>query len=60
MKSVMNRDRDSEGKAQVVYFSHGGGPLPILGDPRHKAMIAVKVAIASSLNGSFLEISFFA
>jgi len=26
-------------KAQVVYFSHGGGPLPILGDPGHKAMV---------------------
>lgn len=27
-------------KARVVYFSHGGGPLPILGDPGHKAMVA--------------------
>ena len=26
-------------QAQVVYFSHGGGPLPILGDPGHKAMV---------------------
>ena len=26
-------------KTQVVYFSHGGGPLPILGDPSHQAMI---------------------
>ena len=25
-------------KAQIVYFSHGGGPLPILGDASHKAM----------------------
>lgn len=23
----------------IVYFSHGGGPLPLLGDPSHKAMI---------------------
>jgi 4,5-DOPA dioxygenase extradiol len=30
---------DSERKAQIVYFSHGGGPLPILGDAGHKAMI---------------------
>jgi 4,5-DOPA dioxygenase extradiol len=30
---------NSENKAQIVYFSHGGGPLPILGDPGHKAMI---------------------
>ena len=28
-----------ENKAQIVYFSHGGGPLPILGDPGHRAMI---------------------
>ena len=26
-------------RAQVVYFSHGGGPMPILGDPGHQAMI---------------------
>jgi aromatic ring-opening dioxygenase catalytic subunit (LigB family) len=26
-------------KAQILYFSHGGGPLPILGDPSHKAMV---------------------
>jgi aromatic ring-opening dioxygenase catalytic subunit (LigB family) len=26
-------------KYQIVYLSHGGGPLPILGDPSHKAMI---------------------
>jgi aromatic ring-opening dioxygenase catalytic subunit (LigB family) len=29
----------SETKAQIVYFSHGGGPLPILGDPGHRAMV---------------------
>lgn len=28
-----------DGGAQIVYFSHGGGPLPILGDPGHKAMV---------------------
>ncbi|MFM8320450.1 MAG: DODA-type extradiol aromatic ring-opening family dioxygenase, partial [Chloroflexota bacterium] len=26
-------------RAQIVYFSHGGGPLPILGDASHQAMI---------------------
>jgi 4,5-DOPA dioxygenase extradiol len=26
-------------KAQIVYFGHGGGPLPILGDPGHKSML---------------------
>ena len=28
-----------ENKAQIVYFSHGGGPLPILGDASHAAMV---------------------
>jgi len=28
-----------EQKAQVVYLSHGGGLLPILGDPGHAAMV---------------------
>jgi aromatic ring-opening dioxygenase catalytic subunit (LigB family) len=26
-------------KATIIYFSHGGGPLPILGDQSHQAMI---------------------
>ncbi|HBE46297.1 MAG TPA: dioxygenase [Spirochaetaceae bacterium] len=26
--------------AQIVFFSHGGGPLPLLGDPGHLAMIS--------------------
>lgn len=26
-------------RVQIVYFSHGGGPLPILGDPGHQAMV---------------------
>lgn len=29
----------SKNRARVVYFSHGGGPLPILGDKGHKAMV---------------------
>ena len=32
-------DKNTSHKAQIVYFSHGGGPLPILGDPYHKAMV---------------------
>ena len=35
--------------AQIVYFSHGGGPLPILGDPSHKAMIAFMKRLPSRL-----------
>ncbi len=26
-------------RARIVYFSHGGGPLPILGDASHQAMV---------------------
>ena len=29
----------TESRIQIVYFSHGGGPLPILGDPDHQAMV---------------------
>ena len=35
--------------ARVVYFSHGGGPLPILGDPSHKAMIEFMTALPQRL-----------
>lgn len=34
----MNKDR-TEQKAQIIYLSHGGGPLPILGDASHGKMI---------------------
>ena len=29
----------NQNKKRIVYFSHGGGPLPLMGDPGHKAMI---------------------
>jgi len=35
--------------AQVVYFSHGGGPLPILGDPGHQAMLDFMTALPDRL-----------
>jgi 4,5-DOPA dioxygenase extradiol len=35
--------------AQIVYFSHGGGPLPILGDAGHKAMIDFMTRLPSQL-----------
>jgi 4,5-DOPA dioxygenase extradiol len=35
----MPNDNSSSVKAQIVYFSHGGGPLPILGDASHEAMV---------------------
>lgn len=37
-------------KAQIVYFSHGGGPLPILGDPSHQAMIDFMTALPGRLH----------
>jgi aromatic ring-opening dioxygenase catalytic subunit (LigB family) len=33
----------------TVYFSHGGGPLPILGDPGHLAMVEFMSALAPQL-----------
>jgi 4,5-DOPA dioxygenase extradiol len=35
---MMAQDKPENG-AQIVYFSHGGGPLPLLGDPGHRAMV---------------------
>ncbi len=40
---------DKEISAQIVYFSHGGGPLPILGDEGHKAMVAFMQQLPSQL-----------
>jgi aromatic ring-opening dioxygenase catalytic subunit (LigB family) len=33
------QDASTRKSGTVIYFSHGGGPLPILGDPSHAAMI---------------------
>jgi aromatic ring-opening dioxygenase catalytic subunit (LigB family) len=35
---MLNHDH-FQAQAQIVYFSHGGGPLPILGDASHQAMV---------------------
>jgi len=42
-----------------VYFSHGGGPLPLLGDPGHAAMIAFMRRLPSQLRrpGAILVVS---
>ena len=32
--------KPAERKGTAVYFSHGGGPLPILGEPSHAKMVA--------------------
>jgi aromatic ring-opening dioxygenase catalytic subunit (LigB family) len=39
----------SVSKAQIVYFSHGGGPLPILGDASHKAMVDFMIMLPAQL-----------
>lgn len=36
----MQHQSPHQTQAQIVYFSHGGGPLPILGDASHQAMVA--------------------
>lgn len=38
-----------ENRAQIVYFSHGGGPLPILGDASHEAMVEFMTGLPSQL-----------
>lgn len=38
-----------ENKAQIVYFSHGGGPLPILGDSGHQKMVEFMTALPAQL-----------
>ena len=35
----MPEQNNRQDQARIVYFSHGGGPLPILGDASHKAMV---------------------
>src|SRR5512136_1373615 len=44
----MDQNR-TEDKAKIVYFSHGGGPLPILGDASHKAMVDFMIKLPSQL-----------
>ena len=45
----MVNQSDPQNKAQIVYFSHGGGPLPILGDPSHRSMVAFMRELPSQL-----------
>lgn len=40
---------NEEAKGSVIYFSHGGGPLPILGDRSHKAMIKFMAELPSQI-----------
>ena len=43
------KQNDHENKARIVFFSHGGGPLPILGDAGHKAMVDFMHRLPSQL-----------
>ena len=45
----MLNKRNSQNQAQIVYFSHGGGPLPILGDASHKSMVEFMRQLPSRL-----------
>jgi aromatic ring-opening dioxygenase catalytic subunit (LigB family) len=36
-------------KCQIIYLSHGGGPLPILGDESHKVMVDFMLELPSQL-----------
>ena len=46
---MMADQNNFQDKAQIVYFSHGGGPLPILGDADHKAMVDFMLHLPSRL-----------
>jgi 4,5-DOPA dioxygenase extradiol len=45
----MLNQNDPQNKAQIVYFSHGGGPLPILGDVSLKALVVFMLQLPSRL-----------
>jgi aromatic ring-opening dioxygenase catalytic subunit (LigB family) len=46
---LMMEQNTLENNAQIIYFSHGGGPLPILGDASHKAMVDFMTRLPSQL-----------
>ena len=45
----MQNQNNPQNQAQIVYFSHGGGPLPILGDASHKSMVEFMRQLPSRL-----------
>jgi aromatic ring-opening dioxygenase catalytic subunit (LigB family) len=45
----MPNQTDSQHQAQILYLSHGGGPLPLLGDPSHQAMVEFMRQLPSQL-----------
>ncbi len=45
----MLNKKSPRNQGQIVYFSHGGGPLPILGDASHKAMVNFMLQLPTRL-----------
>lgn len=50
MAAQSDPDRAGPDRGQIVYFSHGGGPLPILGDPGHRAMVEFMKRLPAKLH----------
>ena len=42
--------QNNSNQGQVIYFSHGGGPLPILGDSSHQKMIQFMQTLPGKIN----------
>ena len=45
----MTKTKGENRKGKVIYFSHGGGPLPILGEKSHKAMVQFMEHLPSNI-----------
>jgi 4,5-DOPA dioxygenase extradiol len=37
--SPIHRHTDNQERGSIIYLTHGGGPLPLLGDPRHAELV---------------------
>jgi 4,5-DOPA dioxygenase extradiol len=48
-EAILMKQGDADRGAQAVYFSHGGGPLPILGDASHQAMVDFMTRLPAQL-----------
>jgi 4,5-DOPA dioxygenase extradiol len=46
----MDQQGEAKGNAQIIYISHGGGPLPILGDASHAGMVEFMKKLPSRLH----------
>jgi len=51
-------DKVNSSKGKVIYLSHGGGPLPILGDPSHDKMVKFMQGLSQKL-GNFSAVVVF-